>query len=342
MILMAGIDQSTADVRVREIFSFTTDTTVQIMSDIAKRTRPWGVVILSTCNRTELYVSAHTRLDLPEALCHAVGVCPQTYGDKFYTLTDRDARIHLCEVACGLKSRVFGEEQILTQVKESIDIARTKKYTDASLETAFRLAVTAAKKARTWAMPKTTKPSSAGRAVEMISEAFGGIAGKRAVVIGSGEMGRLAASLLVQREAIVTITTRRYHTGAAQIPEGVRPIAYEDRFSAMDGADIVISATRCPYFTITLEQWLSCAAPPKFLVDLAMPRDIDSAIESVAGVRCVNIDEIGWDDSDNTNLTSVYTIFEEYADRYEHWLRHKYAGEPVSGGLLTGANGICV
>ncbi|GHU60101.1 hypothetical protein FACS1894171_0140 [Clostridia bacterium] len=336
LIIMAGVDHSTAELRDREVFSFAAGATVKVMSAIAGKYDLSGIVIISTCNRTELYVSAETELDLPEAVCYAVGVDAATHRDRFYVMTERDALIHLCEVACGIKSRVFGEEQILTQVKESIDLARKENFADSMLETAFRLAITAAKKARTLAMPKTTKPSSAGRAVDMINEQLGDITGKRAVVIGSGEMGKLAATLLVGRGADVAITTRSYKTGEVRLPEGTRPVPYEDRLSAVDGADIVISATRSPHFTLTLDCLLELEKKPEMIVDLAMPRDIDPGIESVEGIRCVNIDEIGWDDSDDVDLTRVYEVFREHADRYYDWLSNKFAH--IGGALKKGAD----
>ncbi len=325
MIIMAGIDHSTASIRDREVFSFATHATVNVMSDITRRYMPSGCVVVSTCNRTEVYISATESFDLPEAICHAVGVRTENHRDKFHILTDREALMHLFEVACGIKSRVFGEEQILAQTKESIDLARKEGFTDSVLETAFRLAVTAAKKARTVAMPKSTKPSSATRAVEMASEIIGDLCGKNAVVIGSGEMGKLSANLLLCKGAKVHITTRRYKVGEVQVPDGAIPIPYEDRLEHIDGADIVISATRSPHFTLTLEQISALDKKPMLLVDLSMPRDIDPEIEAATGVKCINIDEIGWDADDNIDLTNVYEVFEENIDKFYEWLDYKIA-----------------
>src|SRR5699024_3205546 len=124
--------------------------------------------------------------------------------------------------------------------------------------------------------------------------------GRRAVVIGNGEMGRLAASALRAAGCAVTITLRSYHHGETIVPAGCDTFPYDRRCEVLEGADLAVSATTSPHFTLTAQQIAALHQPPRLLLDLAMPRDIEQTAGEDARVTLYNLDDLGdLDDSRN-------------------------------------------
>ncbi len=200
-----------------------------------------GCVLVSTCNRTELYLSCASDSTLcpDQILCHAVKLSHASFAGAFVTRRDRDAVRHLMEVAGGLKSQIWGEDQILSQVKSAIAIARKAGAADPVLETLFRNAVAAGKAIKTQIHLTDVAVSAAGQAVQVLKRDLGSLHGRSALVIGNGEMGRLAATLLHAEGCRVIVTLRTYRHGMTVIPAGCTATPYDDRFSAMEKADIL-------------------------------------------------------------------------------------------------------
>lgn len=158
---------------------------------------------------------------------------------------------HLMEVASGLRSRIWGEDQIISQVKDAIALAREAGCTDGVLETLFRSAISAGKEVKTEVRLTAVPTSAASMAVELLAAKLGDLAGKKALVIGNGEMGRLSASLLQQAGCEVWVTLRTYRHGETIVPPGCGVVPYEERFHHMEGCDFLISATTSPHYTVT-------------------------------------------------------------------------------------------
>ena len=150
-IRMIGIDHSRANIDVRCIFSFTKKQMAEVLPKIKEQQGVHGCVMISTCNRMELWVSCEDdiSIDLCELLCRLREVSFEHYGPYFTEREEKEAVKHLFALSCGLKSRILGEDQIITQVKESLAFAREQYTTDNVLEVLFRMAVTAAKKVKT-------------------------------------------------------------------------------------------------------------------------------------------------------------------------------------------------
>ena len=151
MIQMVGTDHTLAPVNVRSFFSFTKEESIQFMTQIQIDLKANGVLLLSTCNRMELWVS--TDREEPDNLLHEIclfkDVNEERYRGYFQGRTDEEAVEHLFALTCGLKSAILAEDQILTQVKSSLAFARENYFTDSVIEVLFRMAVTAAKKVKT-------------------------------------------------------------------------------------------------------------------------------------------------------------------------------------------------
>ena len=210
-IYYCGLSDRRAPIALRERLSFTKGRVEEVCAQLARRPGIRGCVLLSTCNRTELYCSWEGELPPgPQLLCEAAGVELSLFDGAFRTLSGEEAGRHLFEVAAGLRSRIWGEDQILSQVREALTIARRAGSTDSVLETLFRIAVSAGKELRSKVRVSGVSPSSAARAVEVLQAETGGLAGKRALVIGNGAMGRLSARLLREAGCAVTVTLRTY------------------------------------------------------------------------------------------------------------------------------------
>lgn len=300
---MIGIDFHKADISKREPLSFTKNQVLNLLPELVKSENILACALLSTCNRTELYLHTKQTIDALDLLSNAANLNKNDYLDCTITRYGHDAIKHLMEVASGLQSQIFGDDQIVTQVKNAMQLARNAKTLDNVLETLFRRAVTAGKRVKTETRFYTVPPSAAAKSVQMAKDFFGDLSGKKAVVIGNGEMGRLAASLLVEQNCDVTITLRTYRHGQTIVPAKCKTHSYDDRFNLIDGADLVCSATTSPHCTITYEKLLNIKKLPKLFIDLAMPRDIDSEINKLTDVTVWNLDNLG--SLNNENIEEI-------------------------------------
>ena len=254
-IQMIGIDHSVAAVDIRTIFSFTQKKTVEALEIIKQEKGICGCVLLSTCNRMELWVSTEEGcvIALYELLCKIRAIHKDEYQKYFTERKEEDAVQHLFRLACGLESRILGEDQILTQVKGALVTAREHYAADNVLEVLFRMAVTAGKKVRTNVTFSTGNHSVIHRALQTLRQEGLEVKGKKCMVIGNGEMGKLAATVLQQEGADVTVTVRQYRSGVVQIPQGCRRIDYGKRMGLISSCDFVVSATASPNYTLTKE-----------------------------------------------------------------------------------------
>lgn len=320
---MVGLDAQVASIAQREVFSFSTETQETILKALQTQSGIAGAVLLVTCNRTELYLSSE-KICAPES--YLLQFSETEDSTVFYKKTGQDAALHLMEVACGLHSQVLHEEQIVTQINQAIGMARAHHTADALLDTVFRTAVSAGKYALTHVSDRTLPLSLSEQAVQRVAAQYETLSGKTCLVIGNGKMGQLAAEQLVQRECHVFITLRHCHHGNSVVPFGTQPVPYESRFSYLEQADIVISATRSPHYTINATQLQALQHKPQYLIDLAMPRDIAADCKQVAGVCCWNLDDLSDNTQQQTALRqSLQDIAEKYAEEFQVWSNYRDA-----------------
>ena len=322
-LCMAGIDAS-APFEEREKLSLVRGQVQAMLPRIAEQTG-CAAVLLATCSRTELYLHAEGERALPdpaEALCRAAGVAASAFVTR---REGADAVRHLMHVAAGMQSQIFGDDQVVSQVKDAVALAREAKTTDAVLDTLFRRAVTAGKRVRTETRLTGVPASAAEVGVRRAERFFGSLAGRRAVVIGNGEMGRLAARALVRAGSEVTVTLRTYRHGETLVPQGCGTVPYDRRLDAIEGADLVVSATTSPHFTLTAAQMQTLLCPPRLLLDLAMPCDIESTAAG-AQTALFNLDDLGdLGDADDTSRETAGCILDEETREFFAWLNYRAA-----------------
>lgn len=322
-IVMSGLEHSLAPIHLRERLSFTKLQNAEMIGKIYDFPHISGCVLLSTCNRTELYLSCTEEVNPGELLCKAAGMEYTQYQQMFVTHSGQQAVQHLMEVSAGLRSRIWGEDQIISQVRDAISIARQAHTTDPVLETLFRFAISAGKEVRTKARLTAVSSSAASMAVALIKEKLGPLTHKKAMVIGNGEMGRLAASLLQKEGCDVLVTLRSYRHGETIVPPGCGVVPYDERMQHMNGMDILISATTSPHYTVTADQLSSLSHPPVIAVDLAIPRDIQPEAGNLPGLSLYNIDDLGSFLENRTVPENVSAILQTQMNNFYRWLGYK-------------------
>lgn len=322
-VYLSALEHNNVPIQLREILSFTRAVTEALTAKLADMTGVSGCVLLCTCNRTELYISSQTELHPGILLCRAAEVACEPFEKAFFSYRNEDAVTHLMEVSAGLRSRIFGEDQIISQVKDAIAIARKVGAADSVLETLFRTAISAGKEARSRVRFTALPASAASRAVEVLENRLGCLQGRRAMVIGNGEMGRLSASLLNSRGCDVTVTLRTYRHGETVVPPGCRVAPYEERFAYMDGMDCLISSTASPHFIVKTEDILSLENPPRIIIDLAIPRDIQPEIGNLEGITALNVDDLDSCAPSFTTPPLVRGILKKHEENFHRWLNYR-------------------
>lgn len=322
---MVGVDYEKANLATREVFSFHEHSAVDAMRRIQKKFCIHGVVLISTCNRTELYASVEKeRSSLFDLLCFAANVSPEDYHEYAVERKGAEAADHLFWLACGLKSKVFGEDQIITQVKSALSQAREAQTTDSYLEKVFQTAIATAKRVKTKVHLTAVKTSVIEEMLTVLNRDLGSVAGKKCLVIGNGEMGRLAATRMVKEKAQVTMTIRNYKTRDVKIPAGCASIDYKERYDNLVDYDMVVSATTSPHHTIKYEDvhMLLKDGRHRIFVDLAVPRDISSQLEEMESVTLYNIDALGGqakNEQDNEAMAQAISMIKEAEEELKSW-----------------------
>mgnify|MGYP004454243741 FL=1 len=323
-LCMAGIDVHGADVAQREPFAFSEEQAAQLMTSAVSYPGVHGAVLLTTCNRTELYLSMEPDAGIlpDELLLRHAASAPEKFPGNVKQGTA--AAQHLMEVACGLHSQILHEEQIVTQVGQAIRRARQCRTADAVLDSLFRNAVSAGKEALTQVSVSSVPLSVSYGALKRLEQHLGALDGKTCLVIGNGSMGRQTAALLREKGCRVFMTLRTYHHGETVIPFGVTPIPYEQRFVQMESSEIVISATRSPHYTVRAKQLTQLDHRPRLILDLAMPRDIEPECSGIDGVTVWNLDQFGLDAAPDADaIAALEQIAAQYADAFQMWQNYR-------------------
>lgn len=320
-LMMSGLDCHNTPLEQRQRLAFSSPAAEAFMRWLRTQPGVEGCVLLSTCNRTELYLSGSTAPPW-RLLCWGAGV-PETEMESYFTTRcGMDAARHLMEVACGLHSQILGEDQIITQVRKAMELAQEANAADPALSALFRCAVTAGKRARTEVTVHRGSPSLGNRCRDILQQELGTLKEKKILVIGNGQMGRLAARLLREAGATVWVTLRTYRHGETVIPAGCATVNYEDRVAALEGMDALVSATSSPHYTLTVQQLRQVKHPPKIAVDLAVPRDIDP--ECIAVFKYYDVDSMGFDNPDRGEaLENMEAIVEQELARFSQWQQRK-------------------
>jgi glutamyl-tRNA reductase len=323
---MTGLDYKRSNLSVREKFAVTKEMSGKMLAGF-KDGGASGCVLVSTCNRMELYASIPEGCTLPlsKALCAALGRDFFEYGTYFTEREGEHVMEHLCRVASGLDSQIMGDDQIITQVREALELSRNQNCTDSYIETVFNISIHAAKAIKTKVLANSLGTSSVpGKTVEKI-KTMCHLAGKNALVIGNGRIGRLVSELLLRENMNVTVTLRSHKRGTVQIPEQAEVINYDERYKAVEKSDIAVSATASPHLTLSKSEMSALKRVPKIIADLAVPRDVEPSIKDICGITLLTIDDISGEERylPPKSVSMTESIIAEHIAKYKQWLLFK-------------------
>lgn len=279
-IHLCGIDHDTAPQDCREVFLLDRIQCQDVAVKIRSRMNAKGCVVLSTCNRTEVWVQGGQGGSPYRSLCNALAIPVSRYEKYFYHRHGDAVARYLFELACGMRSALFGEDQIIPQLTDAMTWARAVGCAGPVLERLFRDAVTVAKLVRTHVRLSEADETVAENIRKLIAAYLDAadLVDVPVLLIGSGEMARLVARRLVEEGAVVTVTLRDLSKAPALVPAGCLARSFEDRLELVPRHRIVISATAGLYHTLELEQVGTVLRQPTLFLDLAMPVDIDPLI----------------------------------------------------------------
>lgn len=301
-IVVIGLSHRTSPVELRERYAFAETHIPGALEKLRAEGLAREAVILSTCNRVELYVA--TSLDPTHAgnelkkFIGTVHAQPLPTGEELYALTEPHSVHHLFKVACGLDSMVLGETEILGQLKKAYDLALQSGNTGSRLNKAFQRAFNVAKHVRTQTNIQRGSISVASVSVELAEKIFSSLSGHEVMVIGAGDTSEKTARALLSRGAkSIVVANRSYDRAEALAKDlGGRAVKFDDWSQEFEKIDIAISSTSAPHHILDrarLEPLMKLRRHrPLLLIDIAVPRDIDPDVNQMDNVYLYNVDDL--------------------------------------------------
>jgi len=297
--LVTGLNHKTAPVELRERLAIGPEALGETTRALMARPGVKEAMILSTCNRVELMVS-HNGLEpqLPEFLAEHFALDRGLLVPHLYRYQDEEAVRHMFRVAASLDSMVVGEAQILGQVKQSWNVARELGAVKGPLDKLMQGAFSAAKRVRSETEIGSSSVSIASVAVDLARRIFGSLEGKKILIVGAGKMSELAARHLMQQGADSLMVANRTFDRAVRLAEQFlgEAIRFEELHARAHEADILITSTGASETILSVEQAQAILhrrkGRPVFLIDIAVPRDVDPKVNALEGMFLYDIDDL--------------------------------------------------
>ena len=301
-LVVAGLSHKNAPVELREQLALEEDKLRELLREVAAGGAAREAVVVSTCNRVEVYAVAdvpdEARAAVFRQLCRHRGVDQAAVEAVLYTHVEGDAVRHAFRVTASLDSMMIGEPQILGQVKDAFAVAQACETVGPTLHTLFTQAFAVAKKVRTETEIARHAVSVSFAAVELAKKIFGGLAGKAILLVGAGKMSELAAKHLVEQGAFPIYVANRTWARAQELARALAgtPVPFEELDAALAGTDIVITSTAATEPVVTLPRVQQAMqgrrSRPLFFIDIAVPRNVEASVDTLDDVYCYDIDDL--------------------------------------------------
>jgi glutamyl-tRNA reductase len=301
-IVVIGVNHRTGPLSLLERVAVADDALPKVLHGLVTRSNISEVVVLSTCNRTEVYAVAEkfhgAYADIRDFFCELGELHPDDLHPHLYSQHDESAIAHLFGVASGLESAVLGETEILGQVRDAWERAQGEGAARSTLNLLFRHAIETGKRARTDTDISRHTASVSHAAVEMTIDRLGSLAERDVLVVGTGEMGAgIAVALAKAGPRSITVTNRTYDRAVALADRiGGSVLSFDDMCDAIGHADVVLTCTGSGEVLIDAEMMRSALsgreARPMLVVDIAVPRDVDGAIAGLPDVTLLDLDDL--------------------------------------------------
>lgn len=301
-VFVAGLNHKTADINLREKLAFDGHKLEEGLRRFKELPEIEEAMILSTCNRVELYANVRDTSKVSESVktflseFHNIG--RSLLDDALYIYKGADAVRHIFRVTSSLDSMVIGEPQILGQLKEAFELAVEKKTTGILLNKLMQKAISVAKRVRTETKIAENAVSISFAAVELAKKIFTDLSKKSFMLLGAGEMAELTAKHLISNGVKEVIVANRTYEQACRVANefGGRAIRFDEFTKEMVYADIVICSTGAPTYILLKSQMQKVMKERKhrqvFIIDISVPRNIDPEINDLDNVYLYNIDDL--------------------------------------------------
>ena len=295
-LVVVGVSHATAPIEVREKLALNSREALHALSSLKSEQGMREGVVLSTCNRTEIYAVG----DRDDVVARIAALYSDRLGEDsepyIYVRRDRDATAHLFAVAAGLESMILGEAQIHGQVKDAWEQSRSES--GPILNRMFQSALLAGSRAREETGIGRGAASVSSAAVQLAKKIFGALGGRRAMVLGAGDVAELALECLLSEGVRVAIVANRTHERARTLAErtGATAMHYDQCWDSLRDVDVLICSTAAPVPVVTLNR-VSAAIDargdrPLCILDIALPRDVEPAVGSLDNVFLYDLDDL--------------------------------------------------
>ncbi|MFL5576524.1 MAG: glutamyl-tRNA reductase [Gemmatimonadaceae bacterium] len=333
-LIVVGTNHRTAPIEVRERFAHAAAEVLPALARLREASGAREGVLLSTCNRTEFYVVEGERAEdagaaaasIADMLSARLGAGSERY---LYVRRDREAAQHLFRVASGLDSMIVGEAQIQGQVRDAWE--RSREHAGAILNRLFQTALLVASRVRTETAVGRGAASVSSAAVQLSKKIFGSLQGRRAMVLGAGDMAELALECLTGEGVRAAIVANRTYERAEELARrhGATALHYDECWSALAQVDVVICSTSAPHAIVFPEHVRPALAArgdrPLCILDIALPRDVDPAVAELDNVFLYDLDDlravvVANLERRQSELPSAEQMIAAEVERYWQWL----------------------
>ena len=328
-LTLVGVSHATADIEVRERLAHAPHEIPVTLAAVRGETGAREGILLSTCNRTEIYLVEGERdatAGAWTALSHRLGRDASQYG---YVRREREVVKHLFRVASGLDSMILGEAQIQGQVRDAWQIGRA--HSSAALNRLFQSALLVAGRVRSETAIGHGAASVSSAAVQLAKKIFGSLQGRRAMILGAGEMAELALECLVAQGVRTAIVANRTHERAREMAarHGANALHYDECWSRLAEVDVMICSTAAPHAVVTPAHIAPGRASrgdrPLCILDISLPRDVDPAVGLLENVYLYDLDDLRQlvattVDHRRGEMPNAERLIEEEVESYWSWL----------------------
>lgn len=331
--IVIGTNYKYSPIEIREQLSFSEKKAQDALSLLKENVLFDAGVILSTCNRVEIYISSKdlemATLEIVDFLSQFQGIDKRKLLAYLYVHKKGQALKHLLTVACGLDSLVLGETQILGQIKQAFLLAESIGFVNDFLKDVFHYSVYFAKKVHRQTKISEGKVSVGSLAIDFIKEYFGKLSEKDILIVGVGKVTNLVLSYLKEENPRSVYITNRSFDKAKTLADqiGASLVPFEELSTFLNRVDILITATASPSFILKKEDLDNVIDRNLLIVDLGLPRNVDPEIKGIENINLVSLEEL--DTVIKKNLekrkqkaTKVKEIIDEEVKRYEHNLQN--------------------